>query len=155
MPSTMRKRFASENDISGMNTAHARCTQPWPSVGLQTRKNESAGGCNAFLSRSRLGRAQRTQSGFCESHWSYKTALGTRRGRTSETSAVFSFWQRSHIQASTEPGSTIPHAPEYATRRICISEGRRFYFYMLGQSSPEWTRVWHSLHLKTLPEPYL
>src|SRR6266850_3931782 len=82
MPSTMRRRFASENDISGMNTAHARCTQPWPSVGLQTRRNESAGGCDAFLSRSRLGRAQRTQSGFCESHWSYKTALGT--GRTYE-----------------------------------------------------------------------
>src|SRR6266850_2797948 len=78
-----------------------------------------------------------------------------RGGRTSETSAVFSFWQRSHIQASTEPGSTIPHAPEYATRRICLSKGRRFYFYILGQSSPECTRVWHSLHLKTLPEPYL
>src|SRR5579863_6986692 len=35
-------------------------------------------------------------------------------GRTSETSAVFSFRQRSHIQVSIEPGSTIPHAPKHA-----------------------------------------
>jgi hypothetical protein len=37
---------------------------------LQTRKNESAGGCDAFLSRSRsrLGRAQSTQSGFWEGY---------------------------------------------------------------------------------------
>jgi hypothetical protein len=65
MPSTMRRRFASENDTSGMNTAHARCTQPWPSVGLQTRRNESAGGYTALFSRSRLDRAQSRQSEFC------------------------------------------------------------------------------------------
>jgi hypothetical protein len=31
---------------------------------------------------------------------------------TSEASAIFSFWQRSHVQDSTEPGSTMPQAPK-------------------------------------------
>jgi len=30
----------------------------------------------------------------------------------SETLAVVSFWQRSHVQDSIKPASTIPHAPE-------------------------------------------
>ena len=38
MPSTTRRREASENVISGMNTEQRTCAQPWPSVGLHTRR---------------------------------------------------------------------------------------------------------------------
>lgn len=154
MPSTMRRRFASENDISGINTAHARCTQPWPSVGLQTRRNESAGGCNAFLSRSRLDRAQRTQSGFCESQL-IQNSVGNgngadvrarlrrsfRFGRGRKSRPLLNQGQQFHMHLNTQRAEYVSAKAEDSTS--------------ISKSSPEWTRVWHSLHLKTLPEPYL
>jgi hypothetical protein len=63
MPSTKRKRESSVNEVSGMKTAQTTCAQPWPSVGLQARKNESGGGrMRSFRLRSRFRRGQSRQS---------------------------------------------------------------------------------------------
>lgn len=44
MPSTRRRRAASEKVISGMKTEQSTCTHAWPSVGLHARRYESGGG---------------------------------------------------------------------------------------------------------------
>lgn len=101
-PSTSRRREASENATSGMNTEQRTCAQHWPSVGLQARRKVST---SLSFSVSlplpfffaAFGGGQRTQSVFNEA-----------------SPPERSFSQRSHSQEWARPGSGMtPHAPAW------------------------------------------
>ena len=66
MPSTSRRRVASEYASSGMNTEHRTWTHAWPSVCLLARRYESGGGYISFFFGSRRIRGHRRQSGICK-----------------------------------------------------------------------------------------
>ena len=64
IPSTTRIVFVSVKHVSGTKTEQRMCAQPWPSVGLHARRNESGGGPRIFCFPSLRGRGQRRQTGF-------------------------------------------------------------------------------------------